>query len=1521
MDRTALGCPGRRPTVRSLLIKSALVLGILCLLPLQLPAQQISKSAIGDAAKQKRRSARFLAQRGIGRPGTLSPAASLAAARAQYQRLQSHAIARIANSAATPLTAPWQPMGPPQVSTTAYGLVTGRVTSIAADPSDTTGNTVYVGSTGGGVWKSTNAAASVPASVSFIPLTDTPGAFPGVPSVSLSIGALSVQPGGTGVILAGTGDPNDATDSYYGSGILRSADSGVTWTLITQTKDTAAGTGAHFTFLGSSFAGFAWSTTTPGLVVAAVSSAAEGTVANAGQESSNIRGLYYSQDAGQTWSLAAISDGPNSLIQSDQTPFSGRGNAATSVVWNPVRQMFYAAVQNHGYYQSPDGANWTRLANQPGVNLTPLYCPTNQGSIGSPACPIFRGVLAVQAVTGDLFALTVDENNLDQGLFQDVCGLVSGSCSSPTVNFANQIGDTALEAGGGDTAIPQADYDLYLSAVPSQQDTLLFAGTSDIFKCSLANSCAWRNTTHSNTCDSAQVAPAQHALDATFASLRILYFGNDGGLWRSTDLVNQQAAQCSPDDANHFQNLNQGLGSLAEVESIGQDAGNAQNMMASLGALGTAAPQGAVNTWTQVLDGEGNNSAIDPAAEENWYATSEFGVSISRCTEGSGCNIAGFEQPVIGNTQVDGDGNQQTIPAPWILDPQDTSNIVLGTCRVWRGPATGGSSWSSANLLSPMLDGDQGQYCNGNAEIRTLAASGSATDAAGTPERIYAGMAGLLDGGATVPGHVFTASVAGTPSQMPVWTDLFHSPVANSGSATGEFNPGGFDISSIFVDPHDPTGQTVYVTVQGFSGNGLSSPLVYGSVDGGADWSNITSNLTNSPANSIVVDPNDANTVYVATDTGVWVTTDVASCANPYDNCWTPFGTSLPNAPPVQLAAFNEGSTSVLRVATYGRGIWQIPLVTAGTVRTTASATPSSLTFPAQQVQTQSAPQQVLVKNTGSITLTITGLTTAGDFAEIDTCTSPIAPGDACTVDVTFLPTQTGARTGLLTVFANLPGGQITVSLSGTGLAAASVVLNPTQLTFPATLLGATAAAQNITISNTGGATASLTSETATGDFAVTANTCASTLNANTGCTIAIAFTPSVAGARSGTLTVIDSAGTQTAQLTGIGLAPATDLLSPTSLTYPPQVIGSQSSAQQVTLTNNGDQALQLIATQTTGEFNAVNDCGTSLAGHSSCAILIQFVPTITGLQQGTLTVSDALHAQTVSLSGTGLAPAGISATPAMLNFGDYAVGGSSPPLPVTLTDNGGVALSNLKYQVSGNFTLSSNPGGCGATLAAGANCQLAIVFSPQQAGSLSGTLIITADGLAAPLQVALSGSGEDFTMQVSGSSSATVTSGQAASFQLQIQPLDASTGTVALVCTGAPQYSTCGINPATVTLSGAGPSFATISVATGQSTVNSARRMRQDIWPRTGWLALLAPLGLAALRRKRWPSALFLLAAVTLLFPAGCGLGVTPGSGASGSTSTSSPVNSTPSGVYTVTVTGTAPGLSHSAQVTLTVE
>ena len=385
----------------------------------------------------------------------------------------------------------WHAIGPMQTLTSPYGAITGRISSIALDPQDASGNTAYLGTTGGGVWKSTNAAGAA----TFAQISDN--AIPSTLGIgSQSIGAVSVQPGGTGVILAGTGDPNDALDSYYGSGILRSANHGATWTTISQSSD--APPSSPVSFYGEGFSGFAWSGSNPNLVVAAVTQASDAAVVNA-EQANSADGLYYSPDAGVTWLMATLTDGPGRIFQSPLTSNGGpHGNSVTAVVWNAARQQFYAAIRFHGYYSSPDGVTWTRLANQPGNNLSPGLCPAR--SPGAISCPIFRGALAVQPVSGDTFAMTVDKNLIDQGIWQDVCAANAGHCTTgATTNFATRIADTELEESSG--AIAQGDYNLWLAAVPSNADTLLFVGTEDIWKRSLAaTDVSWRNTTNVTTC-------------------------------------------------------------------------------------------------------------------------------------------------------------------------------------------------------------------------------------------------------------------------------------------------------------------------------------------------------------------------------------------------------------------------------------------------------------------------------------------------------------------------------------------------------------------------------------------------------------------------------------------------------------------------------------------------------------------------------------------------------------------------------------------------------------------------------------------------------------------------------------------------------------------------------------------------------------------------------------------------------------------------------------------------------------
>ena len=179
--------------------------------------------------------------------------------------------------------------------------------------------------------------------------------------------------------------------------------------------------------------------------------------------------------------------------------------------------------------------------------------------------------------------------------------------------------------------------------------------------------------------------------------------------------------------------------------------------------------------------------------------------------------------------------------------------------------------------------------------------------------------------------------------------------------------------------------------------------MAYSTSDGG-HWSNLTSNLPDAPVSSIVVDPQDANTVYIATDEGVYFTSLVGSCA-----------LVLPTAG--RLMAQERAPVVALRTSaarrvvagvggwTYGREIWQTQLWTAGTILTTAAASPAALTFASQTIGTTSSAQTVTLQNTGTIPLTVTSIAMGGDFIETDNCVNlSLAAGASCAIQVASTP-------------------------------------------------------------------------------------------------------------------------------------------------------------------------------------------------------------------------------------------------------------------------------------------------------------------------------------------------------------------------------------------------------------------------------------------------------------------------------------------------------------------------------------
>lgn len=426
------------------------------------------------------------------------------------------------------------------------------------------------------------------------------------------------------------------------------------------------------------------------------------------------------------------------------------------------------------------------------------------------------------------------------------------------------------------------------------------------------------------------------------------------------------------------------------------------------------------------------------------------------------------------------------------------------------------------------------------------------------------------------------------------------------------------------------------------------------------------------------------------------------------------------------------------------------------------SLSAGSLAFGSQPVGTSATAQTVTLSNNGSSTLSLTSIavtgTDPGDFPETNTCGSSLAAGAPCAVSVTFKPAATGSRTAQLSISFSGSGSPQTVGLSGTGTATAPVAsFSPTSLTFASQAVGATSAAQTVTLNNTGNATLTLTSIALTGtnpgDFAQ-ANNCGSSLAAGASCALSVTFKPTASGSRNAAVTVTDNAAgsPQNVSLTGTGAATGTVSLSATVLTYGNQPVGASSTPQSVTLTNGSGSSVTVNSVQITGtnagDFAITsNACTASVAVNGSCAVSITFTPTTSGPRSATVSFTDSAtnSPQTVSLTGTGTAPVG-GLSPSSFAFGNQPIAIQSTTEAFTLsnTGNGTLSITGITFSGTnaGDFAQNTT---CGATLAANTSCTIAVVFTPAGSGSRSGTLVVTdnSNNVASSTQTAtLTGTG-----------------------------------------------------------------------------------------------------------------------------------------------------------------------------------
>ena len=200
-----------------------------------------------------------------------------------------------------------------------------------------------------------------------------------------------------------------------------------------------------------------------------------------------------------------------------------------------------------------------------------------------------------------------------------------------------------------------------------------------------------------------------------------------------------------------------------------------------------------------------------------------------------------------------------------------------------------------------------------------------------------------------------------------------------------------------------------------------------------------------------------------------------------------------------------------------------------------------------------------------------------------------------------------------------------------------------------------------------------------------------------------------------------------------------------TPISFTPQLLGSTSTPQSVTLTNTGKTVLSITSKQVSAPFKFASGttCGSTVGPGAKCTLSVIFHPTTLGLKSGLLTLNDNASSkpQVIELSGTGTT---LTVVPSQLNFGSQKVHTQSPPQNVTVTNTGSTAVSITGIAMGGAYpTDYVQTNTCGSQLDAGATCTISISFAPGFKGTITALAVINGPGGALWQQVPVTGKGD----------------------------------------------------------------------------------------------------------------------------------------------------------------------------------
>lgn len=277
--------------------------------------------------------------------------------------------------------------------------------------------------------------------------------------------------------------------------------------------------------------------------------------------------------------------------------------------------------------------------------------------------------------------------------------------------------------------------------------------------------------------------------------------------------------------------------------------------------------------------GDGLYTLIDPSDHNFVYACSQFG-NCSRSVN-AGNNSSSFTNQTVSQRR-----NWQT---PVQLDPNNPAVVYYGGNILNR--STNRAQTGSWSVISPSLS-------NPDSSTDPSYPFGTTTTVAAAPSNPNVIYAGTDDGwlwGSKDLGRTWTRFT--DPDLPDRW------------------------VTRVAIDPRDAN--VAYVTYSGLR-NADNDAHVLRTTDGGANWVDISGNLSMAPTQDIVIDPLNRNRVFVATDLGVF-TANVAKANSQNPNVrWYHLGRGLPRVPVNDLEY--QASTNTLYAATYGRSMWKLQL-------------------------------------------------------------------------------------------------------------------------------------------------------------------------------------------------------------------------------------------------------------------------------------------------------------------------------------------------------------------------------------------------------------------------------------------------------------------------------------------------------------------------------------------------------------------------------------------------------------------